>query len=445
MVIEVIMPQMGESIAEGTLVRWLKTVGQPVHRDEPLFEISTDKVNSDIPSPADGVLKEIRVQEGQTVPVHTVVALLADQVEARPAGVEPERQPAAEPPAAPEPQPKPAAAALRGAPAAAAASAERSAAAATAVIESREERLLRRSSPLVRRIAREHGVDIREIAGTGNSGRVTKNDILSFLDQKKAPAVEAPAAPTPAAAPAAPAVTAAAGDVVVEPMSAMRLKIAEHMVHSKHTSPHVTTVFEVDMTAVAKLLADHKDAFLRANGVKLTYLPFILKAAVAALREFPALNASIVEARIHYHRKVNLGIAVALDDGLIVPVIKNAEEKNLLGLARSIRDLAERARSKKLQAQDIQGGTFTVTNHGVFGSLFATPIINQPQVAILGVGAVLKRPMVLPDNDAIAIRSMMYASLSFDHRLVDGATADRFMAHLKAGLESTAASSLSDG
>ncbi|MBI4583571.1 MAG: 2-oxo acid dehydrogenase subunit E2 [Planctomycetes bacterium] len=416
MAIEVIMPQMGESIAEGTVVRWLKKVGDRVHRDEPIFEISTDKVDTEIPSPADGILKEIRVKEGQTVPVQTVVALLGSEEEAE-AGASRKPESAPPPPAAFQRAPGPAAA-------------------PPAV----EDRLRQRSSPLVRRIAREHGLEISRILGTGTGGRVTKKDILEVVEGRKPISPAALSAPTtfaPAAlsAPAVPLPQFSPGEVTVEPLSPMRQRIAEHMVLSKRTSPHVTTVFEVDMTEVARRIAEFKDQFLKVHGVKLTYLPFILKAAIGGLREFPVLNAALSGPEVHYFKKVNLGIAVALDDGLIVPIVKNADEKSLVGLAKAVKDLAERARSKKLLPDEVRGGTFTITNHGVFGSLFATPVINQPQVGILGTGAVTRRPVVLPDTDAIAIRFMMYLSLSFDHRLVDGATADRFLAHLKGLLE----------
>ncbi len=449
MAIEVIMPQMGESIAEGTVVRWLKKVGDPVHRDEPIFEISTDKVDTEIPSPADGILKEIKVQEGQTVPVQTVVALLSSAEEAA-ARAEKRPEPSFPPPAAfqraegPALEKKPAVPSPPSAAESPPAPAARLGPAAPPL--SVEDRLRQRSSPLVRRIAREHGIEISRIQGSGSGGRVTKKDILEVVEGKKpmapavapAPASAGPAAlsaPTAFSAPAVPLPEFPPEEVTVEPISLMRQKIAEHMVISKRTSPHVTTVFEVDMTEVARRIAQFKDQFLKVHGVKLTYLPFILKAAISGLREFPVLNAALSGHHVHYFKKINLGIAVALDDGLIVPIIKNADEKSLVGLAKAVKDLADRARGKKLLPDEVRGGTFTITNYGVFGSLFATPVINQPQVGILGTGAVTRRPVVLPDTEAIAIRSMMYLSLSFDHRLIDGATGDRFLAHLKGLLE----------
>lgn len=469
MTIDVIMPQMGESIAEGTLVRWLKQVGDPVRRDEPLFEISTDKVDTEIPSPADGVLQEIKVQEGETVAIETVVALLTDSDATNESPAVEPAAPAAAPVEAPPPsiidsarevvqqsghvEPAPAA------PAASSTSVQHSIT-AEPVVElpptpaaptsrsDAEGRGRNRTSPLVRRIAREHGVDLdlELVPGTGSGGRVTKKDILSFLEKGPSSGVSAapPAASQPAAPAAQPQAIAAVpqhglspDEVDVEVMSNMRSKIAEHMVMSKHTSPHVTTVFEVDMTRCAELRTAHKDEFLRVNGVKLTYLPFIMKAVVGALKAYPVVNASISGKEIHYFKRVNLGIAVAVEDGLIVPVVKDADEKSIVGLSRSVRDLADRSRNRKLKPDDVQGGTFTISNHGVFGSLFATPVINQPQAAILGVGAVTKRPVVMPETDAIAVRSMMYLALSFDHRLVDGATADQFLAHVKETLERT--------
>ena len=432
---DVIMPQMGESIAEGTVTKWMKNVGDRVQRDEPLFEISTDKVDAEIPAPATGVLKEIRVQPGATVPINTVVAVIAAEgaavvapvvapaaPEAPPAGSVARPAPPDAPPAPPvnfvlEPEqaPRP----------------DRPRSEMTA-----DELRQTRSSPVVRRIAAEHNLDIREVPGTGIAGRVTKQDILGHIETRAA----APAAPTPppapsmaSPAPAAPATPSSGARGEVVPMSPIRKKTAEHMVLSKRTSAHVATVFEIDMTRVDQLRQHHRPAYEQRSGVRLTYLPFILKATVDALKAFPVLNASIDGDSIVYHKDVNVGLAVALDWGLIVPVIHRADEKNLLGLARAVNDLADRARGKKLRVDEVQGGTFTITNPGVFGSLFGTPIINQPQVAILGVGTIEKRPVVRAD--AIAIRTMAYFALSFDHRLVDGADADRFMAHLKQGLE----------
>jgi 2-oxoglutarate dehydrogenase E2 component (dihydrolipoamide succinyltransferase) len=463
MATDVIMPQMGESIAEGTITRWIKNVGDTVSRDEPLFEISTDKVDAEIPSPAAGTLTEILVQPGQTVAVNTVVARIGAAGEARGAGpapapadaaakpAAPPETPRAAPPkpaeAAPPPSPAPAAARTetprekeRPAPApppsAAPAPAPASGAAATF-----EERVRTRSSPLVRKIAQENAVTIAEVEGTGIAGRVTKNDILSFIDNRKsAPKPEAaPSRPSAAPSSAGGAAGAPRGDRdEIVPMSVMRRKIAERMVESRRTSAHVATVFSIDYTAVEKLRRENKAAFLEANGVKLTYMPFIFQALTAALKKFPELNASIDGEEIVYHRDIHLGMAVALDWGLIVPVIKNADEKSILGLARAANDLADRARSKKLKPEEVSGGTFTVTNPGVYGSLFGTPIIVQPQVAILGVGTIEKRPVVVEDaagNDALAVRTTGYLALSFDHRLIDGAVADQFMAEIKKTLE----------
>jgi 2-oxoglutarate dehydrogenase E2 component (dihydrolipoamide succinyltransferase) len=472
MATDVIMPQMGESIAEGTITKWLKKVGDTVKRDEPIFEISTDKVDAEIPSPVAGTLTEIKVNEGQTVAINTVVATIGEAGEkpaAAPAPApEPKPAPAPEPPkaaapsAAPEAKPAPAAEAKKAEPAPAAPPPSRPAPQAQpageaggARVESIEDRIRQRSSPLVRKIAQEHGVEIASIDGTGIHNRVTKNDILSYIENRpQAAALAAPAraasAPAASAQPAAQASSPAAApaprpapisvtdrDEVVA-MTKIRKITAENMILSKRTSAHVTTVFQVDYSAIAKLRETHKDAFLEKNGVKLTYLPFIFRACVQSLKEFPQVNASIDGENIVYHKDVNLGMAVALDWGLIVPIIKNADEKSILGLARATNDLAERARSKRLKPEEIQGGTFTVTNPGVFGSLFGTPIIPQPQVAILGVGTIEKRPVVITDqlgNDALGIRTMGYLALSFDHRLIDGADADRFMASVKKTLE----------
>jgi pyruvate dehydrogenase E2 component (dihydrolipoamide acetyltransferase) len=451
MATDVVMPQMGESIAEGTVIRWMKKAGDKVERDEPLFEISTDKVDAEIPSPAAGTLTEILAQEGQTVAVNTVVARIATEGESpAPSAPAPVKPAAASEPAAPAPAPaKPDEAAPPATPAAAApieAAPSPSAAAVVATeddeeekVASLDERRRTKSSPLVRKIAKENDVDVSQVKGTGVSGRVTKNDILEFLQQPRTAEPERPAAAASVqAAPArVPAPSFAPGqNVRIEPLSVMRKKIAQHMILSKQTSAHVTTVFEVDFTAIEKLRRQQKDTYSE-RGVKLTYLPFIVQAVIAALSEFPILNASMDESSITYHRDLNIGIAVALEWGLIVPVVKNADEKNILGLARTINDLGERARTKKLSPDEVQGGTFTITNPGIYGGLFGTPIINQPQVAILGVGGVKKRPVVVEtkDGDFIAIRSMCYLALTFDHRLVDGATADQFMARVRQIIE----------
>lgn len=423
---DVVMPQMGESITEGTLTKWLKQAGDRVERDEPLFEISTDKVDSEIPSPAAGVLTEILVKEGQVVAVNTVVARIGEAGEAVSAAPAPVEAPAP----APEPVPAPQAVAVETAP-------------PPAVAPAAEEET-GPVSPLVRRMARENDVDLKQVPGTGPGGRITKADMEAFIASRR---VQAPAAtPVPVPAPvslAAPVTQTApvAAQVArvepvktrVEPMSIMRAKIAEHMVLSKRTAAHVTTVHRIDMTRIARLRANVKEEFQQRYGFALTFLPFITRAAVEAIRLFPIFNSSIEGTNILFHNEVNIGIAVALENGLIVPVIRGADEKNIVGLQRSIVDLAARARSKQLKPEDVQGGTFSITNFGSFGSLFATPVINQPQVAILGVGAVEKAPVVI--DDAIAIRQMAYLALTFDHRLIDGATADQFCQKVKAVLE----------
>ena len=458
MAIDVLMPQMGESIAEGTVSRWMKKVGDKVDRDEPLLEISTDKVDAEIPSPAAGTLIEILAQEGQTVPVNSVVARLGVEGEvtaASPAATAPteaapvaaEQKPVETPAPAAATQEAPAIAPAPQAPASQSDAPTPASSPADEGITSLEERRRTMSSPLVRKIAKENDVDISQIEGTGVSGRVTKNDILEFIQAPKpaataaaAQAASAPAAkaPTPAA-PARPAGPqfAEGEKVKLEPLSMMRKKIAQHMVQSKQTSAHVSTVFEADFSAIDKLRRKYKQAYSE-RGVKLTYLPFVVQAVIAGLREFPILNASMDETNVVYHREFNIGIAVALDWGLIVPVLKHADELNVLGMSRSINDLGERARTKKLMPEDVQGGTFTITNPGVYGGIFGLPIINQPQVAILGVGGVQKRPVVVEteDGDAIAIRTMCYLSLTFDHRLIDGAIADQFMARVKQIIES---------
>jgi 2-oxoglutarate dehydrogenase E2 component (dihydrolipoamide succinyltransferase) len=433
MPIDVVMPQMGESIAEGTVVKWLKKPGDKVERDEPLLEISTDKVDAEIPSPASGTLTEILAQEGQTVGVNSVVARIGAEGETAGSSAPPPAA-AAPPPApptqepAPEPAPEPAATPEPPPP-----SEQPSNQTTDEPDQSLDERRRTKSSPLVRKIAQENNVDISKLQGSGVSGRVTKTDILDFIQQPKPATTQQP----PATQQPRPQVSFAAGENNrIEPLSVMRKKIAQHMVLSKQTSAHVTTVFEVDFTNIDKLRRQNKDAYAE-RGAKLTFLPFVIQAVVAGLREFPIINASMDDASVIYHRDLNIGIAVALEWGLIVPVVKNADEKNILGLSKTINDLGERARTKKLSPDDVQGGTFTITNPGIYGGLFGTPIINQPQVAILGVGGVKKRPVVVEtkDGDFIAIRSMCILSLTFDHRLVDGALADQFMARVKSFIE----------
>jgi 2-oxoglutarate dehydrogenase E2 component (dihydrolipoamide succinyltransferase) len=441
MAVDVIMPQMGESIFEGTITKWLKKPGDKIQRDEPLFEISTDKVDAEIPSPAAGVLKEIKVTEGQTVPVQTVVALIdaagagapaAAPAPAPPKAEAPKVAAAAPAPAPPKAAPAPAPAAPAKAPVAPVA-AERPAGNGHKV----------RSSPLVRRLAREHQIDLSQLSGTGAGGRVSKRDILAAIEGGKAAAGAPPRGaagiPAPAAAPSI-AIEAAVprekiyfGHYEVQPMSIMRQKIAEHMVMSKHVSPHVYSLDEADVSAIVALRAKLKDKFEQETGTKLTFMPFFIRAAVEALRAFPVVNASVDGTNIVFHKECNIGIAVALDQGLIVPVIKNAEEKNFLGLARTVNDLAERARTKKLKPHEVLESTFSITNPGSFGGLIGLAVINQPNVAILGLGTIQKRPVVI--DDAIAIRSMIYLSLSYDHRVVDGAVAHQFVGHVKRTLE----------
>ncbi|HET7291075.1 MAG TPA: dihydrolipoamide acetyltransferase family protein [Vicinamibacteria bacterium] len=439
---DVIMPQMGESIAEGTITKWIKSVGDKVQRDEPLFEISTDKVDAEIPAPASGVLREIRVQAGATVPINTVVAVIGAEGEAVAAPPVPAKPPEAPRPVAPPPPPPPPPVVSPAAPpppppapapAPAPAVSERPRSEMTV-----EELRQTRSSPVVRKIAAEHGVDIGAVPGTGISGRVTKQDILGHIEGRgEKPTIPTPpsGSPPPPEPPPAPFVPAyQPGErIEVVPMSPIRKKTAEHMTLSKRISAHVSTVWEIDMTRVDQLRSKYRGAYEERSSVKLTFMPFILKAAIDALKAFPVLNSSVEGEAIVYKKDINLGVAVALDWGLIVPVIRNADEKNVLGLAKAVTDLAERARAKKLRVDEIQGGTFTITNPGVFGSLFGTPIINQPQVGILGIGTIEKRPVVR--DDAIAIRSMAYLCLTFDHRIVDGSDADRFMGHLKKGLQ----------
>jgi 2-oxoglutarate dehydrogenase E2 component (dihydrolipoamide succinyltransferase) len=490
------MPQMGESIAEGTITKWLKSVGDHVDRDEPLFEISTDKVDAEIPAPAAGTLTEVRFKEGETVEVNTVVAVL-DGDGAKPQPESEPASPAKEETAAP---PEPPAASVEAAPPEPAKPAtverptpvitqepERKTAppplpatphktevkplvrkgepgrppqAASAPVSSgdgagAEELRRTKSSPLVRKIAEEHGIDIKQLEGTGMSGRVTKNDILSFIESGASPqraqagpssqpppsSQPAPKAAPQAGAPAmqhAPAVKPPEGDRV-EQMSVMRKRIAEHMVLSRDTSAHVTTVYEIDMSKIAKLRDENREAFLLRTGTKLTFMPFIFKAITDAIRKFPIFNSQVSGDQIIYKRDINLGMAVALDWGLIVPVIKRADDLSISGLARAANDLAERARTKQLKPDEVAGGTLTITNPGVFGGLFGTPIINQPQVAILGVGKIEKRAVVLTSSDGedyIAIRHMGYFALSFDHRIIDGADAEKFLAYVKERLES---------
>ena len=420
---DVVMPQMGESIFEGTITKWLKKVGDSVQRDEPLFEISTDKVDAEIPSPASGTLSAIKVEAGSTVQINTVVAVIgggeAKASAAIPAPAATQAVSAAAPVASAVPAAEPAAAASHG------------------------ERL--RSSPLVRKIAKEHQLDLRQVPGTGSSGRITKDDVLQYIDNggaakvpaaaPVAPAAQPVAAPKPAAAPA-PVAAPQPGELV--PLTRMRSIIAQRMVDSKRTSAHVHTVFKVDLTRIVKIREKEKAKYEQRNGVKLTYMPFITRAVVATLRKMPIVNASMEGDAIRYHQSVNVGIAVALDWGLIVPVIKQAEDKSFLGIARAIADLAERARSKKLKPDEVGSGTITITNPGIFGEQFGTPIINQPESAILGVGGLFKEPTVLTDkdgNDSIAIRNIIRLTLGFDHRIIDGADAGKFMAELKKYLE----------
>jgi len=449
--IDVVMPQMGESITEGTLTKWRKRRGERVEQDEPLFEISTDKVDTEIPSPAAGVLAEVLVEEGATVAINTVVARIAEAGDGSGAVAAPVAEAAPEQPAAPPSRAAAPPAVEAAAPVPAPAPAPSPAREAAPPPEMEE--IAGPISPLVRRMAREHNIDLREVKGTGLGGRITKADVEAYLAARAAatpaaPPAPAPAPAAPAAAPAAPAPVVPAPPAAeeikpvappapartrVEPMSIMRQKIAEHMIFSRRTSAHVTTVHRVDMTAVAKLRAALKDQFQARYGFSLTYLPFVVRAAAQALREFPVVNASVEGTNILYHNDINIGIAVALENGLIVPVIRRADELSLVGIQRAIVDLAHRARSRQLKPDEVQGGTFSITNFGSFGSLFATPIINQPQVAILGVGAVTKEPVVI--DDAIAIRSMCYLALTFDHRLIDGALADQFCQKVKSVLE----------
>jgi pyruvate dehydrogenase E2 component (dihydrolipoamide acetyltransferase) len=442
MATDIVMPQMGESIFEGTITKWLKKPGDKVQRDEPLFEISTDKVDAEIPAPASGVLQEIKIAEGNTVQVNTVVGTIAADGEVattappKPtAAAQPEsppRKPVSEakpsrPPAEPRP-PQP--------------SAEQK-----EVIEfphgAEDEHI--RSSPLVRKIAREHNLDLSRVPGTGIGGRITKQDVMTFLEKHPAPQAASIAAgaiapaiapPTPKGAPVPPPPAAIPGDLV--PMTQMRKIIAQRMIESRRTSAHVHNLFELDVTRIVNLRNKAKNSFEQRYGVRLTYMPFFVRAAIIGLQQFPIINASVEGETIHYHRHINMGIAVALDWGLIVPVLKNAEELNFLGLQRGITDLGERARTKKLTPDEVQGSTFTITNPGTFGAVFGLPIINQPNAAILGVGGIAKAPVVVTDpqgNDSIAIRSLVHLTLGYDHRIIDGAVADQFMALVKKTLE----------
>jgi len=441
---DVVMPQMGESIVEGTLTRWLKQAGDKVERDEPLFEISTDKVDTEIPSPASGTLSEILIQEGATVGINTVVGRIDDGAGASAAPAKQAPAPAPQPPA---PQPPPAQAPAPQATQPAAAGPYPFEPAPQQAPQAEEE--AGPLSPLVRKMAREYNIDLSQVRGTGVGGRITKQDVEAYMASQGARTVSQAATPAPATATPAPVAArpapvqapppmprAEAAKTRVEPMSTMRKKIAEHMVASKHTSAHVSTVHRVDMTKIAKLRERAKGEFQARNGFSLTFLPFVTVATAQALRDFPLVNASIDGNNVVYHTDINIGIAVALDEGLglIVPVIRTADEKNVAGLQRSIVDLATRARSRQLKPEEVQGGTFTITNFGSFGSIFATPVINQPQVGILGMGAVEKVPAVV-EGDAIAIRSQAYLALTFDHRLVDGALADQFCQKVKKVLE----------
>jgi pyruvate dehydrogenase E2 component (dihydrolipoamide acetyltransferase) len=474
MAVDIVMPQMGESIFEGTITKWLKKPGDKVERDEPLFEISTDKVDAEIPSPSAGVLKEIKVGEGKTVPIQTVVGVIdaAGDGTAAAKAAAPAPTPAAKAPepakaAAPAPATKPAAAAPPPAAQKSATAAPAASGQTTPPSRPAGERI--HSSPLVRRMAKEHGIDLASVPGTGVGGRISKQDIEAYISgnaatgaleaqeeteayapqaSAQAPAPRAAAAPPPPPPPstggqlhvafesAVPREKMYFGNYEVQPMSVMRQRIAEHMVASKRVSAHVYSVDEVDMSKVAALRAKSKDEFEKRYETKLTFMPFFVKAAVAGLRAFPTMNASLDGTNVILHKEINIGIAVALDWGLIVPVIKNADEKNILGIQRNMNDLADRARTKKLRPEEVQEGTFSITNPGVFGGLFGLPVISQPNVGILGLGMIEKRPVVI--NDSIAIRSMCYITLSYDHRVVDGAVAHQFLHKVKDTLENWA-------
>ncbi len=421
---DVLMPQMGESIVEGTVTKWLKNVGDAVERDEPLLEISTDKVDSEVPAPSTGVLSEVLVDEGQTVVINTVLARIQGDGEAAPG--------------APATAGKNGSAAVPGTVTTAAAGS------APPTATKAEDGPRPRSSPLVRRLAKEHGIDLRLIVGTGQGGRISKKDIEKYLESREQQPIPASGPTPPADAREAvsgvsavqafsPAPEARFGDHHVEPLSTMRKRIAEHMVMTKRVAPHVSTIHQVDVTAVARLREQLRTEFEQRNGVKLTYMPFFLRAAAAALKDYPLVNASLDGEEVVYHNEVNIGVAVALDPGLIVPVISDVDEKSVVGLQKAVADLAFRARNKQLRPEEVRQGTFSISNYGAYGSLLATPAINQPQSAILGLGAVHKEPVVI--DDAIAIRSICYVTLTFDHRLLDGAVADSFLSRLKAVIE----------
>ena len=432
---DVIMPQMGESIFEGTITKWLKKPGDKVQRDEPLFEISTDKVDAEIPSPASGVLNEIKVEEGTTVQVNTVVGSISTDGEGAGKAAAPAPKAAAPQTAAPPAAPVSKPVEVPSTPSPASAEPEEE--------EGEGEHV--RSSPLVRRIARDNNVDLSQVQGTGLGGRITKQDIMAFIEKGPAAPARPAAVPISAPAPSGPAPVqpirpSAPAPIPGEltPMTQMRKIIAQRMVESRRTSAHVHAMFEVDMTRIVNLRNKLKNSFEQRHGARLTFMPFFVRAAIIGLQQFPIVNASVEAESIRYHSHVNVGIAVALDWGLIVPVLKNADELNFLGLQRGITDLGERARSKKLMPQEVEGSTFTVTNPGQFGAVFGLPIINQPNVAIMGVGGITKMPLVVTDkdgNDSIAIRSVVHLTLGYDHRVIDGAVADQFMAYVKKTLE----------
>jgi pyruvate dehydrogenase E2 component (dihydrolipoamide acetyltransferase) len=426
---DVVMPQMGESIFEGTITKWLKKTGDKVQRDEPLFEISTDKVDAEIPAPTSGILQEIKVSEGNTVQVNTVVGVIGDGAGASaPAPAKAAAPAPAAPvsavPASSKKEPKEAPALLP-------------APVAGAPSDTDEEDSDVRSSPLVRKLAREHNVDLAKVSGTGTGGRVSKQDVLDFVERRtSAPAPASTPTPAPRQA-SAPASAAIPGELV--PMSNMRKIIAQRMIESRRTSAHVHCMFEVDLTRIVNLRNKLKNGFEQRHGARLTFMPFFVRAAIIALQQFPIVNSSLEGDSIRYHKHVNAGIAVALDWGLIVPVLKSADELNFLGLQRGITDLGERSRTKKLMPSDVEGSTFTITNPGQFGAVFGLPIINQPNAAIMGVGGITKQPMVITDKDgadSIAIRSVVHLTLGYDHRIIDGAVADQFMALVKKTLES---------
>ncbi len=413
------MPQMGESIFEGTITKWLKKPGDKVQRDMPLFEISTDKVDAEIPAPASGILQEIKVPEGNTVQVNTVVAVIGEgsgasvSAPAEAAAPAPAASPSARKEALASPSPT-----------------------AAASGPADEENSGVRSSPLVRKLAREHHVDLAKLSGTGAGGRVTKQDILDFIDRRNTAPADAPVAAPASRQASSPAPAVIPGGLV--PMSQMRKIIAQRMIESRRTSAHVHCMFEVDMTRIVNLRNKLKNGFEQRHGVRLTFMPFFVRAAIVALQQYPVVNSSLEGDSVRYHQHVNAGIAVALDWGLIVPVLKSADELNFLGLQRGIADLGERARSKKLMPADIEGATFTITNPGQFGAVFGLPIINQPNVAIMGVGGIAKQPVVITDKDgadSIAIRSIVHLTLGYDHRIIDGALADQFMVVVQKTLE----------